>query len=62
MGGISERHKEIQRRRHRRKKYQLLKKRAAKASSSEKAVLANKIRRLSTGGEVVVAALGLEER
>lgn len=62
MGGINERHKEIRRRRHRRKKYPLLEKRAAKASSSEKAVIVAKIRRMTTGSEVVIANMGLAER
>ncbi len=60
MGGINERHKEIRRRRKRRKKYDLIKRKVAKASSSEKAVFATKLRKMSTGCEVVIAALGLE--
>ena len=62
MGGIHERQKEIRRRRHRRKKYPMIAKRAAKANASEKAVLAAKIRKMTTGAEVVIAAMGLEER
>jgi hypothetical protein len=62
MGGISERHKEIQRRRHRRKKYNKIKLKLAKASVSEKAVLATKIRRLTVGAETVIDNFGLEER
>jgi len=62
MGGISERHKEIQRRRHRRKKYNKIKLKLAKASPSEKAVLATKIRRLTVGAETVIENFGLAER
>lgn len=62
MGGIIERHKELRQRRHRKKKMLVLKRRAAKATPSEKAHIAAKIRRLTPGAEVVIAALGLEER
>ncbi len=61
MGGISERHKEIQRRRQRRKKYGVLKRRLVKAGASEKSIIAAKIRRMSIGGEVVIQNLGLQE-
>jgi hypothetical protein len=60
--GLSERKKEIKRRRHREKKVNLLKKRAEKATVSEKQVIAEKLRNLTPGGEVIVATLGLEER
>ncbi|HEY2416008.1 MAG TPA: DUF6800 family protein [Pirellulaceae bacterium] len=62
MGGIIQRHRELKRRRHRKKKLTILKRRAAKATPSEKAHIAAKIRKLSPGGEVIVANLGLEER
>lgn len=58
----SERRKEIKRRRHRRKKIDQLKRRAEKATVSEKAVIAQKIRELSPGGDEIVEKLGLEER
>lgn len=61
MGGINERHKEIRRRRHRRKKYAAFTKKVQKATSSEKTVIAAKIRKLTTGAEVVLANLGLTE-
>ena len=61
MGGINERHKEIRRRRHRRKRYAAYSKKLAKASSSEKTVIAAKIRRMTTGAEVVLANFGLTE-
>jgi hypothetical protein len=62
MGGIIQRHRELRQRRHRKKKLKVLKRRAVKATPSEKAHIAAKIRRLSPGGEVIVANLGLEER
>lgn len=39
-----------------------LKQRLTKATASEKAAIAEKIRRLSPGGAVIVAQLGLEEK
>lgn len=60
--GISERHKEIKRRRHRRKKLAHYKQRAVKASVSEKGMIANKLRDLTPGAEVLIATLQLEER
>jgi hypothetical protein len=60
--GISERKKEIKRRRHRLKKLGQLGKRLAKATVSEKGVIAEKVRRLTPGAEVIIADWGLEER
>jgi hypothetical protein len=57
-----ERMREIRRRRSRKKKMNILKRKASKANASEKAVIANKIRRLTPGAEVVIANLKLEER
>lgn len=57
-----ERHKELRRRRHRTKKLGILKRRCEKASPSEKAFIAQKIRKLTIGGDVIVATWGLEER
>ena len=62
MGGIIERQKELRQRRHRKKKLKVFKRRLAKATASEKAHIAAKIRRLTPGGSVIVANLGLEER
>jgi hypothetical protein len=62
MGGILQRQRELKRRRHRTKKLNILKRRATKATASEKAHIAAKIRKLSPGGDVIVANLGLEER
>ena len=62
MGGIIHRMKELRQRRKRRKKLEIFKRKAAKASPSEKAVLANKIRRMTSGAEIIIAAMGLEEK
>ena len=59
---ISERHKEIKRRRHRRKKLALLAKRLSKATVSEKALIAEKIRRLTPGGDVIIESWGIVQR
>ena len=59
---ISERGKEIKRRRRRRKKLGLLAKRLKKATVSEQAVIAEKIRNLTPGGEVIIKAWELEKR
>jgi hypothetical protein len=58
----SERRREIKRRRHRRKKLGQLGKRLQKATVSEKATIAEKIRKLTPGGEAVVESWGLETR
>lgn len=57
-----ERHRELRRRRHRKKKMVVLKRRAEKASVSEKAVIASKIRSMTTGCEQIITAWGLEDR
>jgi uncharacterized protein DUF6800 len=62
MGGILQRDRELRQRRHRKKKLKVFKRRLAKATASEKAHIAAKIRRLTPGGQVIVASLGLEER
>ena len=58
----SERRKEIKRRRHRRKKMDQFKRKLKEASVSETAQIANKIRVLTPGGELVIQRLGLEDR
>jgi hypothetical protein len=60
--GSIERRKELKRRRHRQAKVTRLKQRVAKATPSEKTVIAEKIRRLTPGGEVIIANLGLVEK
>ncbi|MCH2123021.1 MAG: DUF6800 family protein [Planctomycetota bacterium] len=59
--GISERQKELKRRRHRTVKLNQLKARAEKASTAEKAIIAAKLRRLTTGAEDLIVRWGLEE-
>jgi hypothetical protein len=60
--GSIERKKELKRRRHRRAKVTQLKRRVTTATASEKAVIAEKIRRLTPGGVAIVRQLGLEEK
>jgi hypothetical protein len=55
VGGISERHKEIKRRRHRRKKLGHLAKKLKTAKVSERPVIADKLRRLTPGADVIIA-------
>lgn len=57
-----ERKKEIAQRRHRKKKLGQLKRRVAKATHSEKLHIANKLRGLTPGAEVIIKTLALEER
>jgi len=52
----------LRRRRKRAKKVTHLKRRVPKASVSEKAVIAGKIRKMTPGGENIIAQLALEER
>jgi len=58
----SERRKEIKRRRHRRKKLGQLAGRLKKATVSERAIISEKVRRLTPGGRAIVQSWGLEER
>lgn len=57
----SERQREIRRRRKRRNQLVKWKKRAAKASKSEKAVLATKLRRSTSGAEELITRMGLRD-
>lgn len=57
----TERQRELRRRRSRTKKVALLKAKAQKANKSEKNVIAGKLRRLSPGGEVLIANMGLKD-
>jgi hypothetical protein len=54
VGGISERHKEIKRRRHRRKKLDHFSKKLQKATVSEKMMIAEKLRNMTPGCEVII--------
>jgi hypothetical protein len=60
--GSSERKRELRRRRHRQVKLGQLKRKAARANMSEKAVIAEKIRRLTPGSEAIITSLGLDDR
>lgn len=62
MGGISDRHQEIKRRRHRRKKLAKYKLKLTKATVSEKHVMAEKLRQLTPGAEVIIGSWNLDER
>jgi hypothetical protein len=62
MGGISNRMKEIKRRRHRRQKLVKMQTKLKKATTSEKLVMADKLRRMTTGANVLIARMGLEDR
>ncbi len=62
MSGISDRQQEIKRRRHRRKKYAAITAKLKKATQSEKAVLADKLRRLTPGCEELIERWSLEEK
>lgn len=62
MGGISNRMKEIKRRRHRRQKIAKFETKLKKATQSERLVMAEKLRKMTTGCEVLIARMGLTER
>ncbi len=62
VSGISDRKQEIKRRRHRRQKLAKYQVRLKKATVSEKAVIADKIRKMTPGGEVIIKTMKLEER
>jgi hypothetical protein len=59
---ISERGKEIKRRRHRRKKLAHFAKRLEKATVSERAAIAEKIRNMTSGCEVIIQRWDLQQR
>jgi Family of unknown function (DUF6800) len=59
---ISERTKELKRRRHRTKKMEVFSRKLRKATVSEKATIAEKLRKLTPGAEIIIERLGLEER
>ena len=59
---ISERTKEIKRRRHRRKKVAVFARKLRAATVSERAAIADKLRKLTPGGQVIIDAWELEKR
>jgi hypothetical protein len=58
----SERKRELRRRRHRRKKVGTLARKLEKATVSEKAIIADKLRALTPGGETIIGRWDLEKR
>jgi hypothetical protein len=58
----SERRRELRRRRHRRKKIRLFGRKLEKATVSERAVIADKLRDLTPGAEVIIERWELEKR
>jgi len=58
----SERKRELRRRRHRKKKMSVLSRKLSKATVSERAVIADKLRALTPGGEVIIANWDVEKK
>jgi hypothetical protein len=58
----SERKRELRRRRHRRKKVNTFARKLEKATVSEKAIIADKLRALTPGGEAIIARWDLVKR
>ena len=58
----SERKKELRRRRHRRKKVEVFSRKLEKATVSEKAAMAQKLRGLTPGAEILIERWELEKR
>ncbi len=59
---LSERKQELKRRRHRKKKLKIFERKLSKATVSEKTVIAEKIRRLTPGCEVLIQNWDLEKK
>ena len=59
---LSERKQELKRRRHRKKKCKIFARKLLKATVSEKTVIAEKLRALTPGCEVLIAAWDLEKK
>jgi len=57
-----ERNRELRRRRHRRKKLSILSRKLEKATVSERAAIADKLRSLTPGAEVIIDRWELEKR
>ncbi len=58
----SERRRELRRRRHRRKKVSILARKLENATVSERGAMAEKLRALTPGGEIIAARWELERR
>lgn len=61
MSRMCERGREIRRRRSRRKKLALLARKLKKATISERTVIAEKVRNLTPGADVIIANWGLKK-
>jgi hypothetical protein len=59
MAGV-ERDRELRRRRHRAKKLASLEKKAAKATKAEKPLIADKLRKLTPGANILIERWGLK--
>ena len=59
---LSERKQELKRRRHRKKKFEVFARKLAKATVSEKMVIADKIRRLTPGCDVLIETWDLGKK
>ncbi len=57
---MGERRRELRRRRKRTKVVSLIKQKASKASASDKAKMAEKLRRITPGAELIIQSAGLE--
>jgi hypothetical protein len=62
MGGISNRMKEVKRRRHRKQKLAKFQAKVKKATTSEKLVIAEKLRKMTSGASELITRMGLEDR
>jgi len=62
VGGISDRAQEIKRRRQRRKKLAILERKLKKATVSERQAMAERLRRMTPGAEVIIGNWNLVER
>ena len=62
MGGVSNRMKEVKRRRHRRQKLSKFNVKLKKATTSEKLAMAEKIRKMTPGCDVLIERMGLDDR
>jgi hypothetical protein len=62
MGGISNRMKEVKRRRHRREKLVKFNAKLKKATTSEKLAMAEKLRKMTPGCDVLIERMALDDR
>ena len=62
MGGVSNRMKEVKRRRHRRQKLAKFNMKLKKSNTSEKLAMAEKLRKMTPGCDVLIERMGLDDR